>query len=312
MDNHHQRARSIGRHLCFEDCEHLNCCRWVFDVKQSGNGICSELYSFQKQVESTLVLAKYTRKVGGISRKNRSILVDWLVTVHTARDYSQPTLFLAVSILDRYCSSNKDVNRSSFQLYGIVSLLIATKYHEQLALKVNECVQYTNNCYTASQVLEAESQMLASINFQLTSPTSYTFAWIFLFKFDCKKDVWSLTTYILERSLYEMDLLDFPPSLVALSSILLVLVSGCLLGQEDNSNDESLKSSLHSETGYSLDESRLCMEVIMKQLTSLTYTKTNKVLEAVDRNYSKQSAEIRSLLDFINPPSLNESGTGIS
>lgn len=48
----------------------------------------------------------------------RSILVDWLVDVHGRFKLLQETLYLAVSIMDRFCQ----VFRASLASFGIASM----------------------------------------------------------------------------------------------------------------------------------------------------------------------------------------------
>ncbi|EEC47909.1 predicted protein, partial [Phaeodactylum tricornutum CCAP 1055/1] len=59
----------------------------------------------------------------------RSILVDWLVEVHTKFRLIPETLYLCVNIIDRYLSQVETV-RKRLQLVGITAMLIASKYEE--------------------------------------------------------------------------------------------------------------------------------------------------------------------------------------
>jgi cyclin B len=61
----------------------------------------------------------------------RLILVDWLVDVHRKFKLRSTTLFMAINILDRYMQiTSESIPKSKFQLLGITSLFIASKYEE--------------------------------------------------------------------------------------------------------------------------------------------------------------------------------------
>ncbi|MDR3739595.1 MAG: hypothetical protein P4L40_11315 [Terracidiphilus sp.] len=64
-----------------------------------------------------------------INEKFRAILVDWLVEVHLKFKLSPETLYLAVSIMDRFLEK-KIISRTTLQLVGITSILLASKYEE--------------------------------------------------------------------------------------------------------------------------------------------------------------------------------------
>lgn len=59
----------------------------------------------------------------------RGILIDWLVDVHQKYKMVPETLFMAVSIIDRYLEKTQVV-RYKLQLVGVAALFIASKYEE--------------------------------------------------------------------------------------------------------------------------------------------------------------------------------------
>jgi cyclin B len=60
-----------------------------------------------------------------VNEKMRAILVDWLVEVHLKFKMVPETLYLTVSIIDRYLCL-KQVRRSRLQLVGVSALLVRT------------------------------------------------------------------------------------------------------------------------------------------------------------------------------------------
>jgi len=100
-------------------------------------------------------------------------------------------------------------------------MLIATKYEEIYAPEVKDFVYIADNAYTSEQILSMEYNILKTLNFDVTTPSSLRFV-DFLCKY-CHSDsyVRCLATYIVELSLVEYKLLKYIPSLLAASAIYL-------------------------------------------------------------------------------------------
>ena len=69
------------------------------------------------------------------------------------------TLFLCVNFIDRYAQNNI-ILRKEFQLVGVASLLIASKYEEIYQPSASDYVYYTDHAYTQEQILEKEREIL--------------------------------------------------------------------------------------------------------------------------------------------------------
>jgi cyclin A len=71
-------------------------------------------------------LPDYIEKVQkDISANMRGILVDWLVEVSEEYKLLSDSLYLTISYIDRFLSSNV-INRQKLQLLGVSSMLIAS------------------------------------------------------------------------------------------------------------------------------------------------------------------------------------------
>mmetsp|Transcript_25456 Transcript_25456/g.38300 ORF Transcript_25456/g.38300 Transcript_25456/m.38300 type:complete len:298 (-) Transcript_25456:361-1254(-) len=248
----------------------------------SEDDVACDLYSYNSDIEKTMSFQSYGNSKGGSFKTMRSILVDWLVSVHFAHGFSANSLFLAVSILDRYCAAGETPCRKTLQLYGIASLLLATKYHERNPLRPRDCATYTAGCYTVEQILVAESEILSAIGFRLSVPTVHTFVHIFLSSLKVNQEIRNSTEYIAEKCLYEMELVAFPPSLVAFSAMLIAL-SCNLHGRQIL---QQAWGCLHARVNYTEDDSTACKAVIKKQLKATIFTRSKRKLEAVDQKYT--------------------------
>lgn len=79
-------------------------------------------------------LPDYMEKVQkDVSANMRGILVDWLVEVAEEYKLLPDTLYLCVSYIDRFLSTNV-LNRQKLQLLGVASMLIASYAPKFLSL----------------------------------------------------------------------------------------------------------------------------------------------------------------------------------
>jgi transcription initiation factor TFIIIB Brf1 subunit/transcription initiation factor TFIIB len=99
----------------------------------------------------------------------RSILVDWLIEVHLAFKMNISTLYLAVSLIDRYLEKNKSC-RESLQLVGISALFTASKIEDIYPPPLSDFVAVTDNSVDKKQILDMESKIVTSLNFSFTVP----------------------------------------------------------------------------------------------------------------------------------------------
>jgi hypothetical protein len=97
----------------------------------------------------------------------RAILIDWIIEVHLKFKLLPETLFITVSLIDRYLEKVQ-VMRNNLQLVGVTAMLIASKYEEIYAPEVKDFVYTTAKAYTTQEVLEMECSMLTTLEFNIT------------------------------------------------------------------------------------------------------------------------------------------------
>jgi len=81
-----------------------------------------------------------------VNTKMRAILVDWLTDVHLKFKLVPETLFLAISIMDRYLERVR-INKNHLQLVGVTALFLAAKYEEIYPPELKDFVYITDNAY---------------------------------------------------------------------------------------------------------------------------------------------------------------------
>lgn len=160
-----------------------------------------------------------------ITPNMRGILIDWLVEVSEEYKLVPDTLYLTVNLIDRFLSQNH-IPKQRLQLLGVTCMLIASKYEEIIAPRLEEFCFITDNTYTREEVLKMESQVLNFLHFQLSVPTTKSFLRRFIqaaqasHKVSCL-ELEFLANYLAELTLLEYGFLRFRPSLVAASAVFL-------------------------------------------------------------------------------------------
>ena len=114
-------------------------------------------------------LEPYMYRQEDINARMRAILIDWLVEVHMKFRLVPETLYLCVSIIDRYCSK-VDVLRSKLQLIGVTALLVACKHEEIYPPEVRDCVYITDRAYNRQEVLDMEQDILKVLDWRISVP----------------------------------------------------------------------------------------------------------------------------------------------
>lgn len=82
----------------------------------------------------------------------RAILVDWLIEVHSKFRLQRETLYITISVIDRYLSI-RHCSKAQLQLVGVSALLIACKYEEIYPPDLKDFVYITDRAYTKQDVL---------------------------------------------------------------------------------------------------------------------------------------------------------------
>ncbi|CAD8181946.1 unnamed protein product [Paramecium pentaurelia] len=154
-----------------------------------------------------------------INMKMRAILVDWLIDVHAKFKLRDETLYLTISLIDRYLAKEQ-VTRLRLQLVGVAALFIACKYEEIYPPALKDFVYITDNAYVKSDVLEMEGLILQALDFNICNPTVYQFLSKFSSELDPKNK--ALAQYILELALVEYKFIVYKPSLITQAAIFLV------------------------------------------------------------------------------------------
>eukprot|EP00415_Alexandrium_ostenfeldii_P003311 UN3311 len=217
----------------------------------------------------------YMDSQSDINGKMRAILVDWLVEVHMKYKLRPETLFLAVNIIDRFCS-RVPVARKRLQLVGVVAMLVASKFEEIEPPRIHDFVYITDNAYTKEDILLLECKMLSVLNFQIVSPTPAHFFDRLQRANRCDERHRELAQYILELALLEVQMVRHLPSHLVAAAL---MISNELLGKRPAWPTHMVVHTRHAEHAL-----RGCAE----EMRALLDAAPQGSLQAVRKKYSQE------------------------
>ena len=98
---------------------------------------------------------------------------------------------------------------------------MASKYEEIYPPELKELVYITDRAYNKEEILQMETEVLTALNYNCTVPTAHTFLCRYLKAAHADRTMVQLACYLAERSLQEISSLQFLPSTIAATSILI-------------------------------------------------------------------------------------------
>lgn len=101
---------------------------WLRGKNQEIKDYWTDITNYVNEKENQPLLCEdYMSWQTDINLKMRDMLLSWMISIHDKFNLSKATLYLATSILDRYCY-DRNILRKRYQLLGGTALFIAAKY----------------------------------------------------------------------------------------------------------------------------------------------------------------------------------------
>ncbi|KAJ4823453.1 hypothetical protein Tsubulata_044007 [Turnera subulata] len=147
-----------------------------------------------------------------------SLMTRSKVQVHFKFELMPETLYLMVTLLDRYLSQVQ-IKKKELQLVGLTALLLASKYEDFWHPRIKDLISISAESYTRDQMLAMEKFFLKKLKFRLNEPTPYVFMLRFLKAAQSDKKLEHLAFYLIELCLVEYEALRYKPSMLCASSI---------------------------------------------------------------------------------------------
>ncbi|XXG81795.1 hypothetical protein AAC387_Pa09g2364 [Persea americana] len=164
-----------------------------------------------------------TTEYGNLVVQQRQMMVNWIVVHCGAYELQDETLFLSVSLLDRFLSRGFFTSKKNLQILGVACCTLATRIEENQPLN---CVrqmtfQVGGNVYRRCEVVAMEWVVQEVLEFKCFMPTTYNFLWFYLTAARADEGIDDRTKYLARLSLFDPQCLRFWPSTVAAGLVIL-------------------------------------------------------------------------------------------
>ncbi|KAI3831293.1 hypothetical protein MKX03_034079 [Papaver bracteatum] len=168
-----------------------------------------------------------TTAYGDLGLQQRHSMVNWIIDESGVRELNLETVFLGVSLLDRFLSQGFFQNKRNLQLLGIACLTLATRIEEN---QPYNCVMQTtfrigSDVYSRCEVVAMEWLVQEVLNFQCFLPTTYNFLWFYLKAARADQETEDKAKYLAVLSLTDPELLCYWPSTVAAGLVILAALA---------------------------------------------------------------------------------------
>ncbi|XP_045850780.1 G2/mitotic-specific cyclin-B1-like [Meles meles] len=210
-------------------------CQAFSDVILTVNGVnaedgadpnlCSEyvkdIYACLRQLEEEQAIRPKYLLGHEVTGNTRAVLTDWLVQVQMKFRLLQETMYMTISITDRFMQNNC-VPKKMLQLVGVTSMFIASKYEEMYPPETGDFAFVTDNTYTKYQIRWMEMEILRSY-FGLGCPLPLHFLRRASKIGEIGAEQHTLAKYLMELTVLDHDAVHFPPPQIAAGAFYLAL-----------------------------------------------------------------------------------------
>lgn len=221
----------------------------------------------------------------------RPYLLDFLVEAHSAFALFPDTLYLAVNLLDRYCSK-RVVYKRHYQLVGCAALLIAAKYGDRKdrVPQIKELKAMCCSLYEEEMFTQMEWHLLQTLDWMIGHPTVDAFLQVAMTETLYDQEVEHMSWYITELALFHKEFVSIPSSAMAKSALAL---SRCILSRP--SFGQAYEPNLVSRLYQQLQEPS---SVVSKKYATYQFSSASMVAQGfIDRERSKHLAPVTPPVD---------------
>ena len=150
-------------------------------INLSKKDIMDCISAMHLQEKKTPRCIDYFQRTNVVDESSRNAMVKWLCQISDALSLNRDTVGLAMSLLDRFLSTNTEsakqalADKYKFQLASITTYYIAVKVNEPVALGLDMLVKLCRGFYVQSAIMEMEQNILFSLEWRISAPTPLDF-----------------------------------------------------------------------------------------------------------------------------------------
>ncbi|XP_068129690.1 G2/mitotic-specific cyclin-B2-like [Hyperolius riggenbachi] len=277
--------------LCQAFSEVLNDVEPHNDEDAKNPYMCSEyaedIYAHLKELEIKHSVHPNYLQGTEITEHMRAILIEWIMQVHFKFHLLPETLYMAVAIMDRFLQVHP-VLRKEYQLVGVASLFVASKYEEMFFPELADFVYITDKTYSKAQIQQMEMTILCKLKFDLGKPSPLHFLRRASKCSNADIIQHTLAKYLIELTLLDYAMVHYQPSIIAAAALCLTqkILSCKAWGQR-----------LQYCTGYTEDSLVPVMQHMAKNVVRINNNMTKFAL--VKNKYSSRKLHQISIIPHL-------------
>jgi len=183
----------------------------------------NDIYSYLRSLERhQTVKNNFLSVQREMTPKMRSVLVDWLINVHSQFKLLPETLYMGVSIMDRFFQS-ESVAKDKIQLVGVTAFFIASKFEEIYPPDLMDYVTICDQLYSKKEIIKMEMVILRTLKFELGRPLPLHFLRRNSKAAHADPKIHTMAKYLMELTLIDHECAAWSPSLLAASALYITL-----------------------------------------------------------------------------------------
>lgn len=150
----------------------------------------------------------------------RPFLLDFLIEAHAAYSLRPQTLFLAVNLMDRYCST-RIVFKRHYQLLGCAALLVAAKFGDRKdrVPTLDDLRSLCCSTYDHGMFLQLEWHLLQTVDWVVGHPTVDAFLMMATADAEYDPELEHMALYIAEMAMFNREFVSVLPSVMARTTL---------------------------------------------------------------------------------------------
>ena len=207
----------------------------------------------------------------------RPYLLDFVIEAHSVFGLLPESLFLAVNLLDRYCSK-REVFKRHYQLVSCASLLIAAKYGDkkERVPTIKELRSMCGSLYDDDMFLQMEWHILSTLGWVIGHSTVDSFLRLAVKDSVYDPEAENLALFISEISLFHREFVSKLSSTVALSSLAL---ARHILGRPQARQNEYAAHYCPSTLVELSQKLHQPSQILSRKYASSRYSSVSRILE---------------------------------
>ena len=151
-----------------------------------------------------------------ITPQMRVILFDWLISVSQHFKLRERTLQMCLACIDAY-QNRYFIKKEEYQLIGISSLFVCSKYEEIYPPKLSDFVKTCNSFFSEQMFIEVETRLLTILSFDLSFVLDFDFFNFFAKIGSLSDEHIQFGIFLLTISKFKSKFNNVSPSLLAFS-----------------------------------------------------------------------------------------------